>query len=256
MGNGRKCRRGDPQLAIGYTRASTDDQVLTHGGQRHSIEAWCQAHGLRLLEVFSDSLCNATPLAERPGLQAALAAVHAQRAGIVVAAKWDRFSRVPRVREDIEARIDHYGARAQSADGVGNGDSSDDEMHRDMDCFVTRHAWRRLKENTSRALGQLKREGKRYSRFCPYGYSFTPDGRVVQDPHEQEAVKLMRAWRAEGRPATQIVEDLEARGYLSRLGARLSCSTVYHVTKDVAPLRQHRRWHRRPKEDPTPRKGE
>lgn len=80
--------------AIAYLRASKDEQRLSRQAQRTSIEAWAMREGVRVAVWCTDQgVRSVSPIAERPGLRAALAAIREHRAGVLVVARRDRIAR-------------------------------------------------------------------------------------------------------------------------------------------------------------------
>jgi len=82
------------ERVIAYLRVSTDEQGATGVGleaQRRAIEAECQRRPWTLVRVEQDVLSGRT--LQRPGLQAAIAAIERGEASALVVAKLDRLSR-------------------------------------------------------------------------------------------------------------------------------------------------------------------
>src|SRR5437870_1505475 len=85
---------GDARIAVGYVRASTDEQQLSPQAQRGLLERRCREHGVRLVAVFVDQgISGAAPARKRPGLLGAFAALVQYRAGLLVVTKRDRLAR-------------------------------------------------------------------------------------------------------------------------------------------------------------------
>ena len=105
---------------------------------------------------------------KRPGLIAALEALRTERAGILVVAKRDRLARDVLVAAMVERLCQREGARIQSADGTGNGDSPEAKLLRTMiDAFA---AYERalIRARTRAALAAKKARGERVGGV-PYG---------------------------------------------------------------------------------------
>jgi DNA invertase Pin-like site-specific DNA recombinase len=83
------------QNVIGYIRVSTDEQAGSGAGlaaQRAAILAEVRRRGWDHVEIIEDAGYSARDL-RRPGLQAALEALHQKRADTLVVSKVDRLSR-------------------------------------------------------------------------------------------------------------------------------------------------------------------
>jgi len=93
----RKRQPNASTRVIAYTRVSTAEQAVSHLGldaQRSAIEAEIARRGWTDVDVewIADEGESARSL-DRPGIQAALAELAADRAGVLIAAKIDRLSR-------------------------------------------------------------------------------------------------------------------------------------------------------------------
>lgn len=78
------------RTAVGYVRVSTDMQAndgLSLDAQRHAIQAYCSAHGLRLFRIYQD--VDSGGKANRIGLTEALSV----KSDVVIVLKFDRLSR-------------------------------------------------------------------------------------------------------------------------------------------------------------------
>jgi DNA invertase Pin-like site-specific DNA recombinase len=103
---------GYPRVAVAYLRASTDEQRLSGAAQRAHIRAWAARERIAVVGWYVDrGVCSVTPIAERPGLRAALVAVDAHRAGVLVVARRDRIARDVVLACEVERAAAHAGAR-------------------------------------------------------------------------------------------------------------------------------------------------
>ena len=84
----------------------------------------------------------------------------------------------------------------------------------------------------------MRANGKRISRYPPYGYRFNGQG-WIEDEREQRAVAIMRQLRAEGLSLRQISAELERQGHHNRRGRRLSAQMIFNVLNGPESL--HRR---------------
>jgi DNA invertase Pin-like site-specific DNA recombinase len=80
--------------AIGYIRASTDDQTITLAMQAEKLRAYGALRGLDLVEIVEDAgVSGSVPLAERPAGQRVAGDLKRHKAAHVVALKLDRLFR-------------------------------------------------------------------------------------------------------------------------------------------------------------------
>ncbi len=111
--------RGCPSVAVAYLRASTDEQRLSAAAQRAHIPGVRRPASIVVAGWYADrGICSVTPIAERPALLAALAAVEAHRAGVLVVARRDRIARDVVLASEVEAGPPRAaGARLVKRDG-------------------------------------------------------------------------------------------------------------------------------------------
>src|SRR4051812_11949949 len=83
--------------AVAYLRVSTDTarQELGADAQQHAVEAWATREGVEVVAWHVEEVSGGAPLDKRPILLEAVAGVVEHRAGHLVVATLDRFSRDP-----------------------------------------------------------------------------------------------------------------------------------------------------------------
>lgn len=228
----RRQRTTDATLAVGYVRASTDDQALGPDAQRAALQAYCDRAGLTLAVVHEDlGISGATPLDRRPGMVAALASLTTLRAGVLLVAKRDRLARDVMSAMLIDAAAGKAGARVVSC--AGEGTDSDDPtallLRRMLDAFAE-YERLQIKARTRAALAVKKARGERTGGI-PYGKRLAEDGRtLVDDPDELLVRELIGTLRAEGLTLRAIVDRLNQEAIPCR-GARWHLPHVARVAR-------------------------
>ncbi len=96
---------------------------------------------------------------------------------------------------------------------------------------------RKIGERTKRALGELRRQGRRVSGRPPFGYCHK-NGRIVPVDEEQTILREMLRLRGEGKGATLIARALNERGINNPRSGRPWYPELVHGI-----LRTHRRSH-------------
>jgi DNA invertase Pin-like site-specific DNA recombinase len=217
----RKATRklSDSKKAIGYIRVSTEDQNLGPEAQRESLKKFCKLNGIELIAVYTDhGVSGGAELDKRPALMEAIDALADKGAGILLVAKRDRLARDTMYAAMIERLAERNGAKVQSADGVGNGDSPESILMKNIiDCFA-QYERAIIKARTKEALGVKKGKGERVGQI-PYGWMLSDDG-IHLTPHiaEQEIIKAARKLREEGMTFQSIGDTLAKRGMFPREG--------------------------------------
>jgi DNA invertase Pin-like site-specific DNA recombinase len=231
----KRVKTGSPRVAVGYIRASKDSQKLTPEAQRAAIEAWATREGVSVASWHVDrDVCSVTPIAERPALVAALAALREHGAGVLVVAKRDRIARKPALTETIEQAAAVCGARVLSADGASSATGLQGIMLRGMSDLFAQVEREMIRERTTAALAIIRARGHKTGGGVPYGYRLDVDGRtLVAVEGEQATVARARALAAEGRSQRAVAAQLAAEGHLSRTGRTFAAAQVARMLASV-----------------------
>jgi DNA invertase Pin-like site-specific DNA recombinase len=233
-----------PKRAVGYIRVSTDEQAaegVSLDVQRAKIEAWCELNDFELLDVFADEGISGKRVDNRLGLQDALDRVCREKAALVVL-KLERMIRCTRDAIDIAEDLRKAGADLVSLTERIDTTSPMGEFFYVLMAAMAQLERRQIGERTKVALAHMRSNGKRISRFAPFGYRQDQNGGWVEEPHEQEAISLMLPLREAGLSFSKIGEALEVEGFVGRNGQRLSAKVVRSVIRRVAsttPVTDH-----------------
>jgi DNA invertase Pin-like site-specific DNA recombinase len=214
----KRTRTGNPLAAVAYIRVSKDEQKLGPEAQRASIEAWATREGVQVVSWHVDQgVCSVTPIDERSGLVAALAALREHGAGVLVVAKRDRIARDVVLTAMVERAAGALGARVVSAAGDGSvGDSPADAMMRGIVDVFAQYERGMIRSRTKAALAAKKAKAECVGQV-PYGFVREGD-RLVAVPAEQATIALARKLSAEGRSLRSVADALAAEGRVNRKG--------------------------------------
>jgi site-specific DNA recombinase len=227
---------GSTSVAVAYLRASKSEQRLSREAQRGTIEAWATYEGISVAAWYIDQgVRSVTPIAERPALRVALAALHKHKAGGLVVAKRDRIARDVVLAAGVEYAVKLAGARVVSAIGEGNGDSPADAFIRTVIDGAAQYEHGLIRARTSAALAVKRARGERVGAV-PFGFALNIDGvRLVADDREQAAIARARELRASGLSLRAAAKRLAAEGYVSRAGRRFLAQQVARMLALRAP---------------------
>jgi DNA invertase Pin-like site-specific DNA recombinase len=226
---------GNPAIAIGYLRASTDEQHLSPDAQRAAIERWALSAGVQVVAWHLDQgVSGGAPLDRRPGLLAAVESLREHHAGALVVAKRDRLARDVVLCAMIEQLASRQGARVVSAAGEGTtGDDNDPSaqlMRRLVDAFAEYE--RALIRARTRSALQVKRGRNERIGTVPFGFQLAADGvRLEPLPSEQAVVDRCRALSASGLSTRAIASALQLEGTVGRSGHALSQTQVSRLLR-------------------------
>ena len=216
-----------------YTRVSTEEQAESGAGlaaQEDAARAHAGRMGAEVIGVFADlGVSGSVGLERRPALLEAIAAL--RKGDVLIVAKRDRIGRLdPMAMAMIQSAVERKGARIVSA--AGEGTSSDDPsevlMRRMIDAFAE---YERLVigARTRSALQAKKRRGER-TGGVPFGKRVGSDGRLLDDPAEQEVIGLVGRLRGDGLSVRGIASELNRREIPAR-GERWHHTTIQRLLK-------------------------
>lgn len=201
--------------AVIYARFSPRrraDECTSNETQEQLCREYAERQGWEVCGVFADEgVSGDTPIAQRPGLTAAIAAL---RAGdVLLVWRRDRLARDLVVDLDAEEEVKRRKARLVSVEGdpTKGANTATARFVRRMLAVTAAYEKELAAERTSLTHLAKQRRGKRVGRRAPYGTRLDPDDptRLVPDPVEIEAVHLAMALREEGLSNYRIAKRLD-----------------------------------------------
>jgi DNA invertase Pin-like site-specific DNA recombinase len=227
----KRTRTPDRTRGIGYLRLSPGDRKSGQGADAAGIEAqrsdicrWAAANGIEIVAWFEDiDTCGQagsldTPLADRPGMMAALDAIQELGAGLLIVQKRDRMARDVMLAAMIARLVEREGATIVSANGAGNGKSPEAALMRGIIDLFAEYELAMIRRRTKAALTAKKARGER-TGSVPYGFQLSADGvRLEAEDRESAIIDRARELRGQGMSFGKVGAVLEAMGYVSRSG--------------------------------------
>ena len=188
------------QIAIGYTRVSTDYQVqsgLSLEAQSRAVNDWCQEAGIELRGIYEEQgVSGSTPVAERKRLLLALRQAVEVKATHFVVAKLDRLSRSPFILLTLERQFERMGLHLVSTAGEGTANNEPASvLMRRMLQAVAEHEQAMISQRVKVALAQKKERGEWVGR-PPTGFT-VKDGNLIPGPMFQLVYDLVSRYNYE-----------------------------------------------------------
>jgi site-specific DNA recombinase len=217
--------------AIGYIRASTQDQEITLAMQAEKLRAYCALRGLDLVEIVEDAgVSGSVPLAERPAGQRVAGALKRHKAAHVVALKLDRLFRDA---ADALAQTKAWAGVALHLCDMGGGtlDTSSPigRMMLTMLAGFAEFERALIAERTGAAIRHKQARGEYIGGAAPYGYRLEA-GELVEDDGEQAVILEAKRLKAAGLSLRTIVAELTAAGRVARNGRPFAAMQVQRMT--------------------------
>jgi len=218
--------------AIGYCRVSTELQAhegVSLEAQQAKIRAWCEGNGYTLASLHVDAGLSGARSDNRPALQAALTDTCRTKAALVVYS----LSRLARSTKDaiaISDRLAKHGADLVSLSERIDTTSAAGKMIFRMLAVLAEFERDQISERTKTAMAHLRRQGRRVSRYLPYGFTLAPDGTsLVPVPEEQRVLAEIHALRLEGLSLRQIAATLTARTIPTKHGRTWTAKVIHSL---------------------------
>lgn len=218
--------------AIGYIRASTDEQTLTLEVQRTRLRAYAVAMDLELVAILEDPGRSGKTL-DRAGLREALRRLENGEADALLVTKLDRLTRSV---EDLGTLIRRYFGDRAPFGLLSVGDSIDTRTAGGrlvLNVLASVAQWEReaTVERTRDALAQVKADGGRVGRIRigeRRSSAVDASGRRMVELDEGGAAALARAraLRASGASLAAIAGTLTSEGHPTARGGAWAAETV------------------------------
>lgn len=236
MGRTKKqLKPNDPTKAVLYIRVSTEDQNLGPEAQLVAMERFCVARNLSIVSIHQDKgVSGATPISECEGLTAALESLKTHKAGILLAAKRDRYSRSVLKSAILEKTAEEAGAKILSCAGEGEGDDPASELMRTMVDAFAAYERSMIRQRTKSALAVKKSKGQKLGGLVPWGKTVQEGSKqLVTDPEEFQLLQKVKQLRQSGLKLREVAEQLNKEGVTLR-GKPLYEVKIHRMLKAAA----------------------
>ena len=214
---------------IGYVRVSTEEQVregVSLEAQEEKIKAYCIVKDWELESIYRDEGISGKTL-DRPGIQEALRLIERKEVEALIVYKIDRLTRSVK---DLNFLVELFEKKAFSLVSLQESlDATTATGRLMMNLLASVSQWERevIGERTKMAMNFLKQNKKVYSRPV-YGFDIE-EGRLVENPEEQETIRLMMRNREEGFAYEKIANDLTKKGSQTKRGGIWKANTVRKI---------------------------
>ena len=197
--------------------------------QREECIKFIQKNGWDCYGSYSDeNMSGSDP--ERPGLWAAMERV--PRGGVLLVWKNDRLARDLYLNEALHRHAKKNGFTIQAIRDGPVDDSAEGNLIRQVLAAAAEYERRLIQARTSVAMKRHQKNGRRMSRFAPYGYKVDPNDEtlLIKESLEQKALAHMIELRENGFGWKSICSNLTAAGYPPR-GKSWDASSVRRIVQ-------------------------
>ncbi len=220
---------------IGYVRVSTEGQVeegVSLDAQEAKIRQWADLNDRPVGDIYKDAGISGAKLASREGLQAAIKHV-CKAKGALVIYSLSRLARSTRDTLDISERLSKSGAELVSLSEKIDTTSASGKMIFRLLAVLAEFERDQVAERTREAMRHLRANGKRVSRYAPFGWDVSVDGRnLVSNAEEHKVIRRIMVFRKKGRSPGWIADRLTQIGIPTKQGRKTwSAKVVRTIVK-------------------------
>lgn len=205
--------------AVGIVRVSVTggregERFVSPDEQRDRIKAVCARDGLTLIAVHEElDVSGGKPLAQRPGLGAAVETIEAGKAEVVAAAYFDRLFRSLSTQAEVIERVEKAGGQVLAVDvGRVTNDSAGQWLSGTMMGAVSEYYRRSIKERSGEGQARAVARGAVMWSRVPLGYLRRDNGTLEPDPQTVPLVRRVFEMRVSGATVPSIRTMLRGRG--------------------------------------------
>ena len=200
----------------GYSRVSTSrqaDEGESLDVQQRTMAGYALMHGMTVDRMLVErGVSGSVPLVERSEGVALLAVVKA--GDVVITAKLDRMFRSALDALDVLAKLKARGVALHmidlGGDVTGNGIS---KLVFTILSAVAEAERDRIRERVSQVKADQRQRGRYLGGKVPFGFVVGEDGSLVEEPNQQEAVRMAQRQRREGLTIRAIQAALRTAGH-------------------------------------------
>ena len=203
------------KMAVGCVRVSTSEQEISVEAQKETIRRWCDEQGLTLLEIFADvGVSGSARITERPGLLSALSKL--DRKTCLVTVRFDRIARSSLTHALVLQEVENAKSGLFSCTET-NCQSAEAALLRNVLRAVSELERALIRDRVASALLHVRRTGRKFNK-SKMGFEYDAQGNAIENPEEQETLRLMATWRSQGKTYTAISERLNDLGRQTKTG--------------------------------------
>lgn len=219
--------------SVGYCRVSTEEQAqsgLSMDNQREKIAALAGLHDWNLIGIVEDPGFSAGTM-NRPGLQEVLSQVRCRKVKAVIVFKLDRLTRNQKDLLNLLEAFNRYGVRLVSVSEQLDTNSASGRFFISMLGGISEWEKSVISERTGAAIGQLRKDRRRFTKHPPLGWRFDASGRMIKHDREQRTLSEIFRLHGEGLSLRKIGIELLERGFKPRNAKEWSTSVLRNAIR-------------------------
>jgi len=228
--------------AVLYARFSprpNEEECDSVDKQLERCRKFCEMHEYYIAGEFDDVALSGKNMKDRPGIKDAIALACREKA-VLVSYSISRLARNTRDAIGISETLNSAGAQIAFIKESIDTTTAIGRFFFSIVAAFGQLEREQTSEITGRAMRKHQREGRRMSAvaFCPWGFEPDPedDALMIEVPAEQEVIKMIVEFDADGFSQRKICRALTEVGVLTRAQKPFDHKAVGRILKREKPV--------------------
>ncbi len=216
-----------PRVAL-YARFSSDNQrTESIDAQIRAMKAYCTEKHFHIVSVYIDEARSATT-DRRPNFQQMIEDSGKGLFDIVLVHKLDRFSRNRYDSAIYKSKLKKNNVSIASVlERID--DSPESVMMEAMLEGMAEYYSKNLSREVMKGMNETALQCKHTGGCCPLGYDLDSDRKLIINPYESEAVRIIFEMFDNGYGYSEIIKHLNDNGYKTKKGCIFGKNSLYEI---------------------------
>ncbi len=234
----KKFKQNDNNYAIAYYRFSSHAQnEASIDQQREQAQSYAEAHGLTIIKEYTDKAISGTT-DERPGFQQMLSEVGKLKPAVLILWKTDRLGRDRYILALAKKTIRDAGCSIQYVAEITPTDAPEAVLLEGLLESMAEFYSKQLRQNVTRGM-YYNAQNALYNGHKMLGYAVDDTKHYIEDTVTAPVVQRIFKQYADGKPLTQIADELNKQGVKTVLDRDFTVNSLRHILKNRAYIGEY-----------------
>ena len=234
----KKFKQNDNNYAISYYRFSSHAQnEASIDQQREQARLYAESHGLTIIKEYTDRAISGTT-DERPGFQQMLLEIGKLKPAVLILWKTDRLGRERYTLALAKKTIRDAGCSIQYVAEITPTDAPEAVLLEGLLESMAEFYSKQLRQNVIRGM-RYNAQNALYNGHKMLGYTVDDTKHYVEDKVTAPVVKRIFMQYANGKPLTQIADELNHQGIRTVLDQNFTVNSLRHILKNRAYIGEY-----------------
>ena len=226
-------KQNNNNYAIAYYRFSSHAQnEASIDQQREHAVLYAEKHGYTIVKEYSDEAISGTR-EDRPGFQLMLSEVGKIKPAVLILWKTDRLGRDRYILSMAKRTIRDAGCAIEYVAEITPTDTPESALIEGIMDSMAEFYSKQLRQNVTRGM-RYNAQKALYNGHKTLGYTVDDTKHYIEDKTTSPVVQRIFKEFVDGKPLTQIAEDLNKQGIRTTLGRKFNVNGLRHILKNKA----------------------